>query len=175
MVAAANPLAAEAGRDILRAGGSAADAAIAVQLVLNLVEPQSSGIGGGAFLVHWDEARKQVLDPRRPRDRAGRRHAGPLPGRRRQADEASSTRWSAAARSACPARCELLEEAHKRWGRLPWAELFAPAIKLAEDGFAVSPRLNGLLAQREEPDQAMPAPPPISTRPTASRGASAPS
>ena len=61
MVAAANPLAAEAGREILRAGGSAVDAAIAIQLVLNLVEPQSSGIGGGAFLVHWDEAGRSAL------------------------------------------------------------------------------------------------------------------
>ncbi|MGL6044371.1 MAG: gamma-glutamyltransferase, partial [Sandaracinobacteroides sp.] len=60
MVAAANPLAAEAGRQILRAGGSAVDAAIAVQLVLNLVEPQSSGIGGGAFMVHWDQARRKT-------------------------------------------------------------------------------------------------------------------
>lgn len=72
MAAAANPLAATAGRDILRAGGSATDAAIAIQLVLNLVEPQSSGIGGGAFFVHWDEAGRKVttLDgkvrPRRP-------------------------------------------------------------------------------------------------------------
>ena len=61
MVAAANPLAAEAGREMLRAGGSALDAAIAVQLVLNLVEPQSSGIGGGAFLVHWSDARRGSL------------------------------------------------------------------------------------------------------------------
>ena len=58
--ATANPLAATAGREILRAGGSAADAAIAIQLVLNLVEPQSSGIGGGAFFVHWDEAGRKV-------------------------------------------------------------------------------------------------------------------
>ena len=76
MVAAANPLAAQAGREILAAGGSAVDAAIAVQLVLNLVEPQSSGIGGGAFMVFWDG--NDHDDPRRPRDGACGRKARAL-------------------------------------------------------------------------------------------------
>lgn len=145
MAAAANPLAAAAGRDILRAGGSATDAAIAIQLVLNLVEPQSSGIGGGAFFLYWDEARRQVstLDGRETAP------AGAKPERFIGADGKPMRFLDAVigGRSVgVPGTVRLLEEAHKRWGRLPWADLFAPAIRLAEDGFAVSPRLNGLLA-----------------------------
>lgn len=144
MAAAANPLAASAGRDILRTGGSAVDAAIATQLVLNLVEPQSSGIGGGAFLVHWDEATRKVatLDGRETAPAAARpdrflRDGKPMPFREAVIGGRSV---------GVPGTLKLLEEAHRRWGKLPWADLVAPALKLAEEGFAVSPRLNGLLA-----------------------------
>ncbi len=145
MVAAANPLAAGAGRDILRAGGSAVDAAIAVQLVLNLVEPQSSGLGGGAFLVHWDEAARRVitLDGRETAPAAAKpdRFIG-KDGKPMRFVEAVVGGRSVGV----PGTPKLLEEAHRRWGKLPWPQVLAPAIKLAEDGFAISPRLNGLLS-----------------------------
>lgn len=145
MVAAANPLAATAGRDILRAGGSATDAAIAIQLVLNLVEPQSSGIGGGAFLLHWDEAARKVttLDGRETAPAAA------TPDRFIGADGKPMRFLDAVlgGRSVgVPGTLKLLEEAHQRWGRLPWAQVIAPAIRLAEEGFPISPRLNGLLS-----------------------------
>ncbi|HEY5796080.1 MAG TPA: gamma-glutamyltransferase [Bosea sp. (in: a-proteobacteria)] len=145
MVAAANPLAASAGRDILRAGGSATDAAIAIQLVLNLVEPQSSGIGGGAFLLHWEEAGKRLvtLDGRETAPRAARpdRFIGPDGKPMRFVDAVVGGRSVGV-----PGTLKLLEEAHRRWGRLPWAQVLAPAIRLSEEGFAISPRLNGLLS-----------------------------
>lgn len=146
MVAAANPLAADAGREILRRGGSAVDAAIAVQLVLNLVEPQSSGIGGGAFLVHWDEAGRSVatMDGRETAPAAARpnRFIG-QDGKPMKFQEAVVGGRSVGV----PGTFKLLEAAHRRWGKLPWAEVLAPAIKLAENGFAISPRLNGLLSR----------------------------
>jgi len=144
MAAAANPLAAAAGRDILRAGGSAVDAAVAIQLVLNLVEPQSSGIGGGAFLVHWDEAGGKIatLDGRETAPAAAKpdrfmKDGKPMPFREAVIGGRSV---------GVPGTLKLLEEAHRRWGKLPWADLVQPALKLAEEGFAISPRLNGLLA-----------------------------
>ncbi|TNC65359.1 gamma-glutamyltransferase [Rubellimicrobium roseum] len=148
MVAAANPLAAQAGLDVLRAGGSAVDAAIAVQLVLNLVEPQSSGIGGGAFLLHWDADRRDLvtLDGRETAPSAA------TPDRFLGLDGQSMDFMQAVVggRSVgVPGTVRLLEEAHVRWGRLPWERLFEPAVRLAEDGFAISPRLAGLLAQEE--------------------------
>jgi gamma-glutamyltranspeptidase/glutathione hydrolase len=146
MVAAANPLAAAAGREMLREGGSAVDAAIAVQLVLNLVEPQSSGLGGGAFLVHWDQAARRLttLDGRETAPAAA------TPDRFLDADGKPMGFMQAVlgGRSiGVPGTPRLLAEAHRRWGKLPWARLFEPAIRLAEDGFAISPRLAGLLAQ----------------------------
>lgn len=145
MAAAANPLAANAGREILRAGGSAADAAIAIQLVLNLVEPQSSGIGGGAFFVYWDEARKAVstLDGRETAPAAAKpdRFIG-VDGKPMKFIDAVVGGRSVGV----PGTLKLLEGAHQRWGKLSWAAVLAPAIRLAEDGFAISPRLNGLLA-----------------------------
>ncbi|MBN9454647.1 MAG: gamma-glutamyltransferase [Bosea sp.] len=148
MAAAANPLAATAGRDILHAGGSATDAAIAIQLVLNLVEPQSSGIGGGAFFIHWDEAGRKVttLDGRETAPAAAKpdrfmRDGKPMPFREAVVGGRSV---------GVPGTLKLLEEAHRRWGKLPWADVVAPALKLAEGGFAISPRLNGLLAGEKD-------------------------
>ncbi|MGL4810664.1 MAG: gamma-glutamyltransferase, partial [Beijerinckiaceae bacterium] len=143
MAAAANPLAADAGREILRAGGSAADAVIAIQLVLNLVEPQSSGIGGGAFIVHWDQRRQQVvtLDGRETAPAAAKPDRFMRDGKPMAFMEAVVGGRSVGV----PGTVRVLEAAHKRWGRLPWERLFAPAIRLAEDGFTVSPRLYGLL------------------------------
>ncbi|MBE7184314.1 MAG: gamma-glutamyltransferase [Methylobacterium mesophilicum] len=146
MVAAANLLAAEAGRAVLAEGGSAVDAAIAVQFVLNLTEPQSSGIGGGAFLVVWDGEKIRTLDGRETAPKAAR------PDRFVGADGKTLKFYDAVVggRSVgVPGTPMLLEEAHKRWGKLPWKRLVDPAIRIAEDGFAISPRLNGLLAQEK--------------------------
>jgi gamma-glutamyltranspeptidase / glutathione hydrolase len=145
MVVAANPLAAVAGRDMLRQGGTAIDAAIAAQLVLNLVEPQSSGIGGGAFLVYWSAAERRVvtIDGRETAPAAAR------PERFLGADGKPLSFLDAVigGRSVgVPGALRALELAHRRYGKLPWNALFAPAIKLAEDGFALPPRLAALLA-----------------------------
>jgi gamma-glutamyltranspeptidase/glutathione hydrolase len=142
MVAAANPHATDAGYQMLKQGGSAIDAAIATQLVLTLVEPQSSGIGGGAFVMYYDGKRVQAYDGRETapaaateklfQDANGQplsREAGVVGGRS----------------TGAPGVLRMLEQVHKEHGKLPWATLFGPAIKLAENGFAVSPRLNGLL------------------------------
>jgi gamma-glutamyltranspeptidase/glutathione hydrolase len=148
MVAAANPIATRVGHDILRAGGSAVDAAIAVQLALNIVEPQSSGIGGGAFLVHWDAATRKVttLDGRETAPAAAKPDRFLGPDGRPLAFRAAVVGGRSVG---VPGTVKLLEDMHKRWGKLPWAALFEPAIRLAEDGFAVSPRLNGLLSREE--------------------------
>ncbi len=148
MAAAANPLAATAGRDILRAGGSATDAAIAIQLVLNLVEPQSSGIGGGAFFVHWDEAGRKVttLDGRETAPAAAKPDRFMKDGKPMPFKEAVVGGRSVGV----PGTLKLLEDAHRRWGKLPWPDVVAPALKLAEEGFAISPRLNGLLAGEKD-------------------------
>ena len=144
MVAAANPLAAEAGRRILRAGGTAVDAAIATQMVLNLVEPQSSGIGGGAFIVIWNNGRKALstIDARETAPAAATpdRFIGADGKPLRFHDAAVGGRSVGA-----PGVLRGLELAHKAHGQLPWAKLFEPAIELAESGFPISPRLNGLL------------------------------
>ena len=145
MVVAANPLAAAAGREMLRQGGTAVDAAVAVQMVLTLVEPQSSGIGGGGFLLHYDaEARKLgTYDGRETAPAAATPnmflHADGTP---MEFDEAVVGGLSVGV----PGALRLLELAHREHGRLPWAKLFEPAITLAEEGFAVSPRLHDLLA-----------------------------
>ncbi len=146
MVAAANPIAAETGRQILARGGSAVDAAIAVQFVLNLVEPQSSGIGGGAFLLHFDGASVTTLDGRETAPAAAR------PDRFLGADGKPMPFYDAVVGGlsvGVPGTLALLHTAHGRWGKLPWADLVAPAIRLAEDGFTISPRLNGLLGKDE--------------------------
>lgn len=140
MVAAANPHAAEAGLAMLRAGGSAVDAAIATQMVLGLVEPESSGIGGGAFMLVYDSKTRQTtsFDGREQApasatpgmflgaDGKPRPHFDPIPG---------------GLSVGIPGVVRMLELAHKKYGKLPWAKLFEPAIKLADDGFAVGPKL----------------------------------
>jgi len=144
MVVAANPLAAEAGLAMLRKGGSAVDAAIATQMVLNVVEPQSSGLGGGAFILTWDAATKTLsnFDGRETAPAAATpelfldAEGKPLP--RKAAIESGRS-------VGVPGVLAALMLAHVQYGKLPWAELFTPAIALARDGFAVSPRLAQLL------------------------------
>jgi gamma-glutamyltranspeptidase/glutathione hydrolase len=141
-VAAANPLATDAGYQVLKAGGSAVDAAIAVQMVLTLVEPQSSGIGGGAFLLHYDGRSVEAFDGRETAPAAADERlflaadGKPLPFY----DAVVGGRSVGV-----PGTVKVLEMAHRQHGRLPWAALFQPAIRLAEDGFQVSPRLNTLI------------------------------
>ena len=141
-VAAANPLATDAGLQVLRAGGSALDAAIAVQMVLGLVEPQSSGIGGGAFLLHFDGRRVQAFDGREtaPAGARAEQFMGP-DGKPLPFNEAVLSGHSVGV----PGAVRMLEAAHHQHGQLPWARLFEPAITLAEQGFKVSPRLHTLL------------------------------
>lgn len=146
MVAAANPLAVLAGADVLRAGGTAADAMIAVQSVLGLVEPQSSGLGGGAFLVWYDAATGELstLDGRETAPLAA------TPRLFQDADGEPLKFYDAVVggRSVgTPGTPALMGEAHRRWGRMPWTQLFGAAITHAEHGFAVSPRLADLVAR----------------------------
>jgi gamma-glutamyltranspeptidase/glutathione hydrolase len=143
VVSAADPRAAEAGAEMLRAGGSATDAAIATMLALGVVEPQSSGIGGGGFLLTADAAggidsydgREAAPAAANPqwffRDGHPLDHGAAVPGGRSVG---------------VPGNLALAALAHRQHGRLPWARLFAPAIRLARDGFAVTPRLNATLA-----------------------------
>nr|WP_246164986.1 gamma-glutamyltransferase [Pigmentiphaga aceris] len=137
-VAAANPLATEAGYRVLKAGGSAVDAAIAVQMVLALVEPQSSGIGGGAFLLHYDGQHVSAFDGRETAPVAvdPQLFLGP-DGKPIPFKEAVIGGRSVGV----PGAVAMLEVAHREHGKLPWADLFEPAIKLARGGFTVSPRL----------------------------------
>ncbi|MEM8539280.1 MAG: gamma-glutamyltransferase, partial [Pseudomonadota bacterium] len=149
MVSAANPLAVAAGADVLRAGGSAADAMVAVQTVLGLVEPQSSGLGGGAFLVWYDAetARLTTLDARETAPLA----ATPTLFQDENGEPLGFFDAVVGGRSVgTPGTPALLEEAHRRWGRAPWPSLFDAGIALAENGFAVSPRLAGLVARDAE-------------------------
>jgi gamma-glutamyltranspeptidase / glutathione hydrolase len=147
-VAAANPLAAEAGFAMLKRGGSAVDAAIAAQLVLGLVEPQSSGIGGGAFaLVHSVRTKKL---PQKLYAYDGRETApiAATPERFIGADGLPLKFYDAVINGksvGTPGTVALLESMHKRHGKLVWRELFKPAIALAEQGFPVSPRLNTVI------------------------------
>ena len=148
MVAAANPLAAAAGLEMLKAHGSAVDAAIATQLVLNLVEPESSGIGGGAFMLVYDPKLKNTTSfdgremapasatPGMFLDAAGkpRTHGDPIPG---------------GLSVGIPGVISMLELAHKKYGKLPWARLFEPAIRIAQNGFPVGPKLARTIAGAE--------------------------
>jgi len=140
LIAAANPYATDAGRQMMREGGSAVDAAIAAQLVLTLVEPESSGIGGGAFMMVYDPKSNAVVS---------------LDGRETAPASATPTMFLDAngkprghfdvipggLSTGVPGAIAMLEMAHKKYGRLPWAKLFQPAIKLAENGFPVGRKL----------------------------------
>ena len=142
-VAAANPLATQAGQAILQAGGSAVDAAVAVQMVLALVEPQSSGIGGGAFLLHFDGRHTQAFDGRETAPAA----ATPRLFLNEQGAALPFMEAVVGGRSVgVPGAVAMLYAAHRQHGKLPWKALFAPAIRLAKEGFAVSPRMATLLA-----------------------------
>ena len=144
MVVAANPYASWAGKNILEKGGSAIDAAVAVQSMLSLVEPQSSGIGGGAFILYWDNKNKvlHTFDGRETAPKAVNSHwfiEGNKP-----------MRWIDAVVGGksvgVPGAVKALEMAQKEFGKLPWNTLFDDTIKTAEDGFKVSPRLAKLVA-----------------------------
>ncbi len=141
MIAAGHPLAVEAGLRILDRGGSAIDAMIATQLVLNLVEPSSSGIGGGAFLLHYDARARALsaIDGRETAPAAAVPALFALPdGKPMAFADARSSGLSVGT----PGTPRLLEVAHARFGKLAWKELFRPAIELAEKGFPVSERLH---------------------------------
>ena len=147
MVVAANPLATKAGCEVLKKGGSAVDAAIATQMVLNIVEPQSSGIGGGAFLMYYDRATGKVTayDGRETAPAAATENylrwisdsqrTTPLPNARISGRSIGT-----------PGVLHMLDAAHKDGGKLSWKELFDPAIKIANDGFAISPRMADSIA-----------------------------
>ncbi len=144
MIVAANPLAVQAGYDVLKEGGSATDAAIAAQMVLNLVEPQSSGIGGGAFILHYDAVTGELAsyDGRETAPSA----AAPdlfLDGEGNFIGMQNV--FSGGRSTGVPGIIRLAELAHRNHGKLEWARLFAPAIKLSRGGFAVSPRLASML------------------------------
>jgi gamma-glutamyltranspeptidase/glutathione hydrolase len=154
MIVAAHPLAAEAGIEMLRKGGAAIDAGIAAQMVLTLVEPQSSGIGGGAFLLYWEAAAETLtsydgretapagVTPRLFLDDGG----NPLPR-----TDAMHSGLSVGV----PGVLAALALVHDEYGKLRWADLFQPAIALARDGFPVSPRLAKMLAEAD-PDSFAP-------------------
>ena len=149
MAAAANPLAAEAGREILRQGGSSVDAVIAMQMVLNLVEPQSSGIGGGAFLVQYDASHKDITTY----DGRETAPAEATPDMFLDADGRSPPYPEARLGGravATPGLLRMLQMAHRDYGRLPWERLFEPAMRLAQSGFVVSPRLHQLITDNPQ-------------------------
>ena len=148
MIATANPLATKAGRDVLAEGGSAADAAIAAQMVLNLVEPQSSGLGGGGFALYWDAALGRLVSF------DGRETAPAAATPSYWLNDKGEPRefWDAVVggRSVgVPGTLKLMETLHAEHGRLPWGDLFKPAIALAEDGFTVSPRLHAAIVDAQ--------------------------
>ena len=150
MVASANPYASQAGFNILEKGGSAIDAAIAVQLVLTITEPQSSGIGGGAFILHWNKALKQLetFDGRETAPKAA------------TADmfmngNGQPKKWIEAVVGGnsvgVPGVLHAMKTVHEKYGKLSWDSLFEEAIDLAENGFIVSPRLAKLVGMRFNP------------------------
>ena len=149
MAVTADPRASEAALAMLERGGSAVDAMVAAQLVLNLVEPQSSGIGGGAFLLHWDADARELttIDGRETAPAA----AGPELFLRPDGTPMTFAEAVPGGLSVgVPGTLALLELAHRLHGRLPWAELVQPALDLAEKGFVVSPRLASAIAAGAE-------------------------
>ncbi|WP_300396463.1 gamma-glutamyltransferase family protein [Henriciella sp.] len=144
MVAAADPRAVQAGLDVLEEGGTAVDAAIAVHTVLGLVEPQSSGIGGGAFMVYYDfeDDRLTVFDGRETAPMAADENLFIEDGEVLD----YVTAWQSGRSAGVPGMIALYKTAHEAEGKADWAKLFQSAISLAEEGFEVSPRLAGLLA-----------------------------
>jgi gamma-glutamyltranspeptidase/glutathione hydrolase len=142
MAVAANPLATKVACDVLARGGSAIDAAVATQMVLNLVEPQSSGIGGGGFLLHFDAASKSVV----AYDGRETAPASATPNYLRWISETEQTTPVPNARASgrsigTPGVLHMLDAAHRDHGKLSWQELFEPAIRIAEEGFRISPRM----------------------------------
>jgi gamma-glutamyltranspeptidase/glutathione hydrolase len=148
VTSSADPRATEAGREILHQGGTAADAAIAMIAVLTLVEPQSSGIGGGGFMLHHDAKSGSIstIDGRETAPAAARpeRFLGP-DGKPRSYMDVIPGGLSVGV----PGNMRLMEMAHKKWGKLEWKALFQPAIKLAEEGFIVTPALHQWLVEFE--------------------------
>lgn len=148
MVATANVHASEAAAEMLRKGGSATDAAVAAQLVLTLTEPQSSGIGGGLFSVHF-EAETQTVTTFDGREKA------PMAATEKLflKDDGKPMAWLDAALGGrpvgVPGVIAALWKQHQKFGKLAWAELFQPAIRLAEDGFKVSPRLHNAISEAD--------------------------
>lgn len=146
VVSAADPRASEAGREILRAGGSAADAQMAMMLVLTVVEPQSSGIGGGGFFVHHNAKTGAIetIDGRETAPAATRttRFLGSDGKPLRFIDA-----FPGGISVGVPGNIALMAKVHARWGTLPWAQLFEPAIRVSENGFAVTPLLAARLGQ----------------------------
>lgn len=146
-VTAANPLAVEAGMNVLRRGGSAVDAAIAIQAMLSLVEPQSSGIGGGAFMTYYDASTRRVI----VYDGRETAPAGATPDMFLD-DNGAPLPFGQAVVSGratgIPGVVRMLDHAHGRHGRLPWRTLFGDAERTARDGFTVSPRLGRMIAGR---------------------------
>ena len=146
-VSTANPLATQAGYDILQMGGAAIDAAIAIQMVLTLVEPQSSGIGGGAFILHHDGHRVEAYDGRETAPAAAHENLFlNLQGTPITFNEGVASGLSVGV----PGTLSVLELAHQEHGKLPWSQLLQPAIELAAQGFRISPRLHAALLETPE-------------------------
>ena len=148
MIATANPLATEAGLSILQNGGSALDAAIAAQMVLTIVEPQSSGIGGGAFMLYWDAKSNTLYSY------DGRETAPAAADENLFAPGGEKMKWQNALVGGravgAPGLLAMLQTAHDKHGQLPWTDLFTSAIDIAEEGFSVSPRLSQSITKAEK-------------------------
>ena len=147
MVVAANPLATKAGCDVLKKGGTAIDAAIATQMVLNIVEPQSSGIGGGAFMLAYDRRSGTVTayDGRETAPAAATENYLRWISNSQQTTPLPNARSSGRS-IGTPGVLHMLDTAHRDGGRLTWKELFDPAIKIATEGFRISPRMSASIA-----------------------------